>query len=266
MAKHPADRGSSRDGYRAADGRWRPPRPEGLARLLARAGYGARPRTEAMVRQGRLRVDGQVVTDPGLKITRESEVWLDEAPLCEAPRRYLALNKPPNCESQIDGTGWRGLAHLLPADAVGLEAAGRLDTRTGGLLLISNDQDWNRHASESSTLERCYEVEVSGQMNAMVLDVIEAGISLPNRGLFRPHRAELLAQEGNRARVLIALRGDHVRKVRAAFGSLLFEVIQLTRVSIGPVQLGTLPRGRHRDLTEDERQQLAPPPPKGGRS
>lgn len=263
MAKHPADRGSSRDGYRAADGRWRPPRPEGLARLLARAGYGARPRTEAMVRQGRLRVDGQVVTDPGLKITSESDVWLDQVPLCEAPRRYLALNKPPGCDSQIDSSGWRGLAHLLPSGAVGLEPAGRLDTRTGGLLLISNDQDWNGHVRESTSLERCYEVLVSGQLNAMVLDVIEAGISLPNRGVFRPHRAELLAQDGDRARVLIALRGDHVRKVRAAFGSLLYEVLQLTRVSVGPVGLGALPRGRHRDLTDDEYRQLAPPPPKG---
>jgi len=263
MAKHSADRGSSRDRYRAADGRWRPPRPEGLARLLSRAGYGARPRTEAMVRQGRLRVDGEVVTDPGFKITSESDVRLDEAPLREAPRRYLALNKPPGCECQIDGPGWRGLAHLLPADAVGLEPAGRLDARTGGLLLISNDQEWNRHVSESTTLERCYEVQVSGQMNAMVLDVIEAGISLPNRGLFRPHRAELLDQEGDRARVLIALRGDHIRKVRAAFGSLLYEVLRLTRVSIGPVVLGALPRGRHRDLTDDECRQLWPPPPKG---
>lgn len=259
MAKHPPDRGSHRDGYRAADGRWRPPRPEGLARLLARAGYGARPRTEVMVRSGRVQVDGQVVTDPGLQITAESDVLLDDAPLCEAPRRYLALNKPAGSESQVDGSGWRGLAHLLPADAVGLEPAGRLDTRTGGLLLISNDLDWNRHASESATLERCYEVLVAGHMTTMVLDVIEAGILLPNRGLFQPHRAELLAEDGNRARVLVALRGDHVRKIRAAFASLLFEVMELTRVSIGPVSLGAMPSGRHRELTEDERRQLMPP-------
>jgi 23S rRNA pseudouridine2605 synthase len=263
MAKHPPDRGSSRERYRAVDGRWRPPRPEGLARLLARAGYGARPRTEAMVRVGRVQVDGQVVTDPGLQITGQSDVLLDGAPLCEAPRRYLALNKPAAAESQVDGSGWRGLAHLLPADAVGLEPSGRLDTRTGGLLLISNDLDWNRHASESATLERCYEVLVTGQMNTMVLDVIEAGILLPNRGLFQPHRAELLAQEGSQARVLVALRGDHVRKIRAAFGSLLFEVVALTRVSIGPVCLGAVPRGCHRELTEDERRQLTPPPDKG---
>lgn len=263
MAKRPPDRGSHRDGYCAADGRWRPPRPEGLARLLARAGYGARPRTEAMVRLGRLEVDGQVVTDPGLQITDQSDVLLDGEPLCEAPRRYLALNKPPGSESQVDGVGWRGLAHLLPADAVGLEPAGRLDTRTGGLLLVSNDLDWNRHVCESAALERCYEVLVSGHMTAVVLDVIEAGILLPNRGLFQPHRAELLAQDGNQARVLVALRGDHVRKVRAAFASLLFEVMELTRVSIGPVGLGGIPRGCHRELTEEERRQLTPPPDKG---
>ncbi len=263
MAKRSPQTAIDYDAYRAPDGCWRPPRPEGLARVLAKAGYGARPRAEDLVRSGRVRVNGKVETDPGCKICVDSDLILDGEPLCEAPRRYLALHKPPGCECQVVGAGSRGLGILLPAASVGLEPAGRLDARGGGLLLLSNDLRWNQHVAESDRLERRFEVVVSGQMNSMALDVVRAGISLTNQGAFRPDRVELLVQDGGQARLLVALRGDHARKVRLAFASLLYEVLSLTRVGIGPVELDALARGRHRDLTPDELRQLEPPQEEG---
>lgn len=253
----------SLDAYRAHDGRWRPPRPEGLARVLAKAGYGARPRTEAICRDGRVTVDGITVTDPGACITRDSVIVLDGAPLVEAPRRYLALHKPPGHECLI--SGGRSLERLLPDDAIGLEPAGRLDVRATGLLLLSNDLSWNQHISGSPDLERRYEVVVSGHVSEIQLDVMLAGIVLSGRGTFRPERVELIGESVSESRVLVALRGDHARKVRAAFTSLLLEVTRLTRVGIGAVSLGDLRGGHHRDLTAREQQALMPASP-GGRS
>ncbi|MEZ4388235.1 MAG: S4 domain-containing protein [Candidatus Krumholzibacteriia bacterium] len=258
MVKHTPARGQNDGAYRAADGRWRPPRPEGLARVLAKAGYGARPRAEALVRSGRVEVDGRAVTDPGVSVTLSSDIRLDGAPLREAPRRYLAVHKPAGVESQLGCGGLRALERLLPPDAVGLEPAGRLDARSAGLLLVSNDLRWNQHVCESENLERRYEVLVRGHMRSGVLDVVQAGISLPSQGAFRPDRVELLGREGEDVRLLVVLRGDHARKVRVAFASLRFDVVSLSRVGIGPVSLATVVRGRARDLTAEERHLLAP--------
>lgn len=265
MPNKPTDRGDGYQKYRAADGCWRPPRPEGLARLLARAGYGARPRTTQIVQAGRVQIDGEVETDPGAAVSARSEVLLDGVKLCEAPRRYLVMNKPPGVECQIDGSGNRGLALLLPEDGVGLEVAGRMDPRSSGVLLLSNDLRWNRLVAESETLERVFHVLVRGQVTTLVLDMLRGGLTIPSQGTLRPSAVEVVQEQEARTMVAVTLRGDHARKVRAAFSSLRCDVKSVTLVAMGPVTLGSLVRGRLRDLDPDEQRQLLPPDVRGSR-
>lgn len=252
--------------YRHGDGLWRPPRREGLARVLAKAGYGARPRTEAIVCAGRVRVDGDAVTDPGHPVEPGSQVSLDGSPLREAPRRYLMIHKPPGYECQGQPGGSRWLGRLYPPDAIGLEPAGRLDVRGAGLVLASNDLRWNTHVAESDSLERRYEIVVSGTVTPMMLDVFRGGLTLPSRGTFRPRSVEVLEDRNDRVRLLFTVQGKHARKIRAAFLTLRCQVEATVQVGLGALELGDLRRGMARDLTPLEYAGLVPADERGSPS
>ncbi len=100
----------------------------------------------------------------------------------------------------------------------------------------------------------------------MVLDVIRAGIILPSQGQFRPDTVEVVTESPRQTRLAVSLRGDHARKIRAAFTSLRFEVVIMVRTGLGPVSLGTMPRGRWWEITPAERDEMAPPQARGPRS
>jgi len=243
--------------YRCADGSWRPPRAEGLARVLAKAGYGARTRTEDLVRAGRVAVDGRVASDPATAVEPGQEIRLDGNLLCEAPRRYVAMSKPSGADCQARRGVGRSVHDYLPADAVGLEPAGRLDARARGLLLLSNDQWWNTRVAQDPTLERTYEVLVSGTVSTVELDVIRAGMILPSLGSFKPVRADVLAEEDQRTRLVMVLRGGQQRQIRPVLITLRHEVLWLVRTGIGAVTLKGLHPGQWRELTDAEVRQLA---------
>ncbi|HOX24828.1 MAG TPA: S4 domain-containing protein [Candidatus Krumholzibacteria bacterium] len=248
--------------YRRPDGAWCPPRPEGLARILAKAGFGARPRTEALVRAGRLTVNGLVVRDPALAVEPGDEIRLDGEVLREAQRRYLILFKPPGTECQAS-RGCRSVFDYLPASAVGLEPAGRLDARARGLLLFSNDQWWNTRVAENPDLERRYEVVVTGPMSPMELDVLRGGMNLPSQGPFKPLRVDVVAAANDRTSLLLVLRGGHHRQIRPVLTALRHEVLWVARTGIGPVTLHGLAPGQWRDLTALEIHRLARIPADG---
>lgn len=256
--KKPGEKRRLRD-YRCGDGTWRPPRTEGLARVLSKAGYGARPRAELLVRSGRISVDGQVELDPARPVDRDHELRLDEQLLCEAPRRYLALHKPRGVDCQERKHAGRWIGDYLPRDAVGLEPAGRLDTRARGLLLVSNDLGWNAAISGDPNLERRYEVVVSGQVSRMTLDVVSAGMNLPGQGNFRPQQVDLIVADEERSILRLQVRGGHHRQLRTVFTMLRHEVQSIVRTGLGPVDLVSLAPGAWRQLEARVIRQLARP-------
>lgn len=245
--------------YRCADGSWRPPRPEGLARVLAKAGYGARPRTEALVRAGRITIDGRLESDPAFAVDRTQELRLDGEILREAERRYLALHKPAGIDCQERRRAGRWIGDYLPEAIVGLEPVGRLDVRARGLMLVSNDLGWNVQISGDQNLERRYEVVVSGRLSSLALDVVRSGMSLSGQGTFRPHRVDILVADEERTRLEICLRKGHHRQMRSAFTMLRHPVLSTVRTGVGPVDLADLPSGATRDLEPAEIQRLARP-------
>lgn len=251
--------GSPWPAYRQADGSWRPPRREGLARLLAKAGYGARPRTEALVRQGRLTVDGRVVRDPGHPVEPESAVRLDGEVLREAPRHYLAMHKPGGVECQPQGGSRNDVGRYLTADLIGLEAAGRVAARSRGLLLLSNDHWWNTLVCANDRLERGYEVLIDGQVGRAELDVICAGMHLPALGHVRADLAVVVGERPEGSVVRVSIRGGHDRQIRASFAAVRRQVLRQVRISLGPVTLHGLDGGQHRALNAAEIRALVGP-------
>ena len=232
---------------------WHPEKPEGLARTLARAGYGSRNRAAEIVRSGRVRLDGRVVVDPSAPVGPEQNIEFDGKPLVEATRRYFALHKPLRviCRPGEPG-GYKLISEFFPRELPGLQVAGRLDGRTSGLILVSNDNQWNELAVGGRDLEKEYFLQIVGELNDMEIGIISAGVHLQNLGFIRPRSVQIVTRTVDQTTLRLVVRNGKNRQIRRMFNSLRHDVTILRRTRIGPIELGELSPGQMRELTVQE--------------
>ena len=231
----------------------RPARTMGLARALQKAGCGTRNATEEMVVAGRVEVDDVVERDPRSAVTPEQRITVDGKNLDLVGYRYFAFNKPARVVcAAVDGPDRRRVDEFLPPDVPGLRAAGRLDSKTTGLLLVSNDPAWNEKVAASGRLEQEYRLQVDGELSDIEIGVITAGVHLPNLGLFRPLSVRIVEMMNGATVLTMVLREGKVRQVRRMFDTLRHKIILLRRIRVGEIRLGDLAAGGLRPLTGQE--------------
>lgn len=240
---------------------WRPERAMGLARALNKAGWGTRRQTEAMVASGSISVDGVVVKDPRHTVTPDSEILLDGQELFLARKSYYAFHKPVRVvSSPQEGGGRRLVSEYFPDWISGLQAVGRLDGRTTGLMLVSNDPAWNNRIASQLKLEQEFRVQVEGELGELEVDVLSAGIHVPGLGVFRPLAVRVIEKLAGRTVLHITVREGKVRQIRRMFSTLRHKVTLLRRIRVGEIRLGDLPVGGVRPLTPKELQYLEQEP------
>ena len=261
-----------------------PIRPDGLypmrlQRFLARAGVASRRGSERLMTEGRVRVNGVVVTELGSKVDPASDVVTVDGvvrTIQERPR-YLMLYKPAGfLTTMSDPRGRPTVAELVPvADAPGLYPVGRLDLDTTGLLLFTTNGDLGQallHPSRHVT--KHYVALVSGTPDERDLERLRRGVELENEGPAAPARAELLSPRdplfsvvaphgpgrtgGGERNAVVGLtihegRKHQVKKMMQAVGH---KVLRLHRDAFGPLRLTGLQEGAWRDLTEAEAEGL----------
>ncbi len=204
--------------------------------------------------QGRVRVNGRVVTTLGTRIDPEQDrVEVDGRVVEEAPVRWVAYHKVPGLLTTRDDPQGRATVYEeLPGDLAGLGYVGRLDQDTEGLLLLSNDGDVvHRLLHPSSEVEREYEAEVEGEPAAQALERLRAGVELED-GPARVRRVELRGRRHGHAVVGLVLTEGRKREVRRLLAAVGHPVVRLTRIRFGPVTLGGLKPGRWRELDPAE--------------
>lgn len=232
---------------------WTASRPMGLGRALQKAGYGTRKMAETIVEAGRVQVDGLVERDPKIMIELDSMIRLDNSPLREVVPTYIALNKPlrvvcvPN-----DGPDCQLVSEFFPPNLLGLRHVGRMDSRSTGLLLISNNNGWISALSESNKVENEYRVQVEGTLTDLEVNVIEAGITLPKMGNFKPVSVRIVELMKGRTILNIVLTDGKVTQLRKMLVTLRHKIFYLRRVRVGDVRLGHLAPGTWRHLTARE--------------
>ena len=232
---------------------WVASRPMGLGRALQKAGYGSRKVAESVVLSGRVQVDGRTENDPKVMIGPDSEIQLDNRPLREAVPAYIVLNKSQRVVCvQSDGPDCQLVSEFMPRNVTGLRHVGRLDSRSTGLLLVSNDNGWISTLSESNKLEHEYRVQVEGSLTQLEVTVIEAGINLPKMGTFKPLSVRIVELMNGRTVLNIILTDGKVRQLRKMFTTLRHKIFYLRRVRVGDVRLGQLAPGTWRHLTAKE--------------
>lgn len=213
--------------------------------------------------QGRVRVNGRVVTSLGSRIRPgEDRVEVDGRVVEPEPFRWVAVHKEPGTLTTADDPHGRPTVYDdLPEELEGLAYVGRLDLDTSGLLLLSNEGDAvHRMLHPSFEVDREYEATVRGTPDRRALHRLTSGVELED-GVARAVEAELLpagvrtgGDEGGRgaAVVRLVLREGRKREVRRMLDAVGHPVRALRRIRFGPVRLGDLAPGAWRELTPQE--------------
>lgn len=201
--------------------------------------------------------------DVAVRVSPERDVIeVDGAAVVRAERVYLALNKPRGLvTTRDDPQGRPTIYQCLEGSALPFVApVGRLDKASEGLLLLTNDSRWSaRLLDPASHVEKVYHVQVKGLIDATSVSRIAAGATESSSGeRLDVVRASLL-RVGSRssAWVEIVLDEGKNRHIRRLLSELGIEVLRLIRISIGPLTLGTLPKGEWRMLSGSEVRSLA---------
>ncbi len=238
--------------------------PDGvrLQKVLAGAGLGSRRACEQMIEQGRVRVDGALVKDQGVRVDVETaQVTVDGMLLqLDTSKVYLAMNKPKGYLSAMsDAEGRLTLADILDdrtEQGVRLFHVGRLDVETEGLILLTNDGDLaHRLQHPSFEVPRTYVAEVHGPVDRGVGKKLRDGVDLED-GIAKADSFRLVDSVPGRAVVEIVLHEGRKHVVRRMLEEVGYPVLRLARTAIGPIQLGDLRPGVTRSLTREEVSQL----------
>jgi 23S rRNA pseudouridine2605 synthase len=211
-----------------------------------------------LVEAGRVRINGRVVRDTALRITPERDlIEIDGAPIVRAERVYLALNKPRGLVTTRDDPQGRATIYecLAGAPLPFVAPVGRLDKASEGLLLLTNDSRWSASLLEpSSHVDKVYHVQVRSLLDEATIARVEAGVVERDTGEHLEVKRISLLRTGSRSSAWfeVVLDEGKNRHIRRVFAELGIEVLRLVRVAIGPLALGTLPKGAWRMLTSDE--------------
>jgi 23S rRNA pseudouridine2605 synthase len=231
---------------------------ERLQKILSQAGVASRRQAEKIMLEGRVTVNGAVITELGSKADLTSDHIKVDGKLLHAPKRlcYIVLNKPNNTVTTVTDPERRAtVMELLRGVKERVYPVGRLDYHSEGLLLLTNDGDVaNAIMSASTHLPKTYIAKVTGKLSTDQEQQFREGIPLSGRrtkpaGLKLVHSAENPWYEVR----LYEGRNNQIRLMFKHFGLL---VEKLKRVRIGPIELGPLKSGKFRYLTDEEVQKL----------
>ena len=227
-----------------------------LQKVLAAAGLASRRASEALISEGRVEVNSEVVLEQGRKVDPERDVIRVDGSRIPPPRRhrYLALNKPRGVVATMnDPEGRRTVADLITQRKnERLFHVGRLDTDTEGLLILTNDGDFaHRLAHPSFRVLKTYIAEVTGVVAEQTLRHLRRGITLED-GPVQPTSVKIISTTGDKTLLKITIQEGRNRIVRRTMEAVGHPVRRLSRIGIGPVRLGNLEVGEYRDLTREE--------------
>jgi 23S rRNA pseudouridine2605 synthase len=224
-----------------------------LAKFLAHAGVASRRAAEAIVGEGRVTVDGEVVTDPALAVDDSNTVALDGRRVEPEPREVHALNKPAGVVSTARDTHGRKTVVQLVRSRRRLYPVGRLDADTTGLILLTNDGELaERLTHPRYGVKKVYRARIQpGRLSPRALRALKEGVEI-EEGRTAPAQVRQPAT----GVVELTIREGKKRQVRRMLEAVGHRVVELERVAFGPLGLRGLEPGKSRRLTKAEVERL----------
>ena len=226
-----------------------------LQKILARAGVCSRRKAEQYINQGRVIVDGKIVTEQGLKFDpARHQILVDGKPLPPPEEKiYLLLNKPKGYVTTLkDPQGRPIVTSLLPDISHRVFPVGRLDFDTEGALLLTNDGPLaQRVLHPGNEVNKTYVAVVAGNPDRRRLKMLERGIKLEGRKT-APAKIKIKSAADRTTTIAITIHEGRKRQVRKMFAAIGHRVLFLKRVAYGKLKLGSLPLGKYRFLSQKD--------------
>ena len=227
-------------------------RPEGerIAKAIARAGICSRRDAERMIAEGRVQLDGEIVTSPARNVTESNVIQVDGKPLGQRePARLWRYHKPSGLvTTHKDEKGRDTVFASLPKSLGRVVSVGRLDYNSEGLLLLTNDGEIARRLEiPSAGWVRKYRARLFGKVTQADLEKLATGVTIAGVA-YGPILADLERSKGVYSWATVALKEGKNREVKRVMESLGLKVARLIRIAYGPFQLGHLAEGQVEEI------------------
>lgn len=229
---------------------------ERLQKLIANAGVTSRRKAEDLITQGRVRVNGRLITELGQKFTNQDRIEVDGVPIDRDPKVYILFYKPRGVISAVSDDKNRKVVTDFFTDIIDarIYPVGRLDYDTSGLLLLTNDGDLTNHLTHPrNQIEKVYVAKLSGIVQSKDLEALRHGIKLQNR-ITAPAKTQILSVDRRRqiSIVRLTIHEGMNHQVKEMFNKVGYPVVKLKRERVGFLTLQGLNSGDWRFLQHEE--------------
>jgi 23S rRNA pseudouridine2605 synthase len=234
-----------------------PDEPLRLQRVLASAGFGSRRQCEELIEEGRVDVNGEVVTKLGTTVTPANDkIRVDGVTLKSQRLVYFAVNKPVGfVTTNRDPQGRPRVVDLVPPNER-VFPVGRLDLSSEGLILLTNDGELAQRLTHPKFgIRKIYRVTVAGKVDHEAMKKMRNGIYIAE-GLVKVEGVRLIKAKARATDLEIVLSEGKNREIRRILARLGHKVMTLQRIAVGPVRLGDVPPGSYRILGREDVEKL----------
>lgn len=223
---------------------------ERLQKVIAASGIASRRKAEEMIRQGRVKVNGQTVKEMGVKVSTQDRIEVDGHEINKEEKVYFLLNKPKRTICSVSDDKERDTVVDIIDCKERIFPVGRLDYETTGLLLLTNDGEFaNGLMHPRNHIRKTYEVAVKGVLTDGMCALLEKGIELED-GKTLPAEVFVLqrSEKKNKTVLQITIQEGRNRQVRRMMEFFNCEVTRLNRIQYAFLDLGNLRQGQYRKL------------------
>ena len=227
---------------------------ERLQKVIANAGVTSRRKAEELIKQGKVKVNGEVITELGYKVDNNDVVMVMDEVIAQEKKEYYLLNKPRGYICAVsDDKGRKVVTELIDTNAR-IYPVGRLDYDTTGLLILTNDGELaNKLQHPSKGISKTYMAKIRGHLTLSEYHSLKDGVMIDGT-LVVPSRLKIKKHDEERnidmVEITINVGLNHV--VKKMFQAVNHDVIKLKRESIGKLSLGKLQTGEYRELSKQE--------------
>lgn len=227
---------------------------ERLQKVIANSGIASRRKAEELIKDGKVKVNGNVITELGTKVTDKDKIEVDNKPIVKEEKVYFLLNKPRGViTSTKDEHERKTVVDLIDTDKR-IYPVGRLDYDTTGAIILTNDGEFaNILMHPSNKIDKVYLAKIDGIITGEAINTLKDGIILDGVKVV-PSRVKLkkVNPENNTSMVEVTIHEGKNHEVKRLFESVGFRVDKLTRKSVGIFDILELPSGKYRPLTHKE--------------
>lgn len=231
---------------------------ERIQKIIANSGVASRRKAEELIKEGRVKVDGKVVTELGTKVSKKSIIEVDNVKISSEEKEYYLLNKPRGVVTTTsDEHGRKTVVSLIETDKR-IYPVGRLDYDTTGALILTNDGEFaNNITHPKNQIDKAYVAKINGILTIADIMALKKGVMLDD---IKTSPAKVkIKKVDNKNKVSIVEITIHEGKnhqVKRMFEKLGYEVLKLKRERIAFLTLKGLSSGDYRSLTPKEVNQL----------